>query len=128
MSSNKYEAGMAVRRAVLGDAYVDKAMRAASEFSKPFQEMVTENCWGTVWTREALPRQTRSLVTIAMLTALRATQELKLHVGGALRNGCTKEQIREVLMQAAVYCGVPAGVEAFRAANEVITAWEAGGA
>jgi len=125
MSREKYEKGMAVRRAVLGDDYVDKAMAGATDFTKPLQDLVTENCWGEIWTREAIPRRTRSLVTIAILAALKAPAEIKLHVRGALRNGCTVEEIQEVLLQAAVYCGVPAGIEAFRAAKEVIDDWTA---
>jgi len=125
MSREKYEKGMAVRRAVLGDDYVDKAMAGASDFTQPMQDLVTENCWGEIWTREAIPKRTRSLVTIAILAALKAPAEIKLHVRGALRNGCTVEEIQEVLLQAAVYCGVPAGIEAFRAAKEVIDDWTA---
>jgi 4-carboxymuconolactone decarboxylase len=124
MSSEKYDQGMKARREVLGDEYVDRALSAASAFSEPMQILVTENCWGEIWTREALPRKTRSLVTLAMLAALKAPTELKAHVRGALRNGCTVEEIREVLLQAAVYCGIPAGIEAFRAAKEVIESWE----
>jgi 4-carboxymuconolactone decarboxylase len=124
MDPKRYDAGMAVRRKVLGDAYVDQAMAAAPEFLKPLQELVTENCWGAIWTREGLPLKTRSLITLATLAALRATTELKTHVLGALRNGCTKEEIQEVLLQSAVYCGVPAGIEAFRAAKDVIESWK----
>ena len=124
MSDEKYAQGMAVRREVLGDEYVDKAIGGATEFTKPLQDLVTENCWGEVWTRSALPKKTRSLITIAMLSALKFPTELKGHVRGALRNGCTVEEIREVLLQATVYCGVPAGVEAFRAAKDVIEAWK----
>lgn len=124
MDQKRYDAGMAVRRKVLGDEYVDRAMAAAPEFLKPLQELVTENCWGAIWTREGLPLKTRSLITLATLAALRATTELKTHVLGALRNGCTREEIQEVLLQSAVYCGVPAGIEAFRAAKEVIENWK----
>jgi 4-carboxymuconolactone decarboxylase len=124
MSSEKYEQGMAARREVLGDEYVDKAISSATDFNKPLQDLVTENCWGEVWTRNAIPKKTRSLITIAMLAALKLPTELKAHVRGALRNGCTVEEIREVLLHTTVYCGVPAGVEAFRAAKEVIEAWE----
>ena len=124
MSGEKYVQGMAVRREVLGDEYVDKAIGGATEFTKPLQDLVTENCWGEVWTRSALPKKTRSLITIAMLSALKFPTELKGHVRGALRNGCTVEEIREVLLQATVYCGVPAGVEAFRAAKDVIEDWK----
>jgi 4-carboxymuconolactone decarboxylase len=123
MSSDKYIAGMAVRREVLGDAHVDKAISSATDFTKPLQDMVTENCWGEIWTRDVLPKRTRSLITIATLAALKAPTELKGHVLGALRNGCTVEEIREVLLQSTVYCGVPAGVEAFRAAKDVIEDW-----
>ena len=120
MTSEKFEKGMAVRRAVLGDAYVDRAMAGATEFTKPLQALVTENCWGEIWTREAIPKKTRSLITIAILAALKAPEEIKLHVRGALRNGCTVEEIQDVLLQATVYCGVPAGIDAFRAAKEII--------
>ncbi len=124
MQSEKYVQGMAARREVLGDEYVDKAIANATDFTKPLQDMVTENCWGEIWTRSALPKKIRSLNTIATLVALRLPSELKAHVRGGLRNGCTVEEIREVLLQATVYCGVPAGVEAFRAAADVIEAWE----
>lgn len=120
MTTEKYDQGLAIRRAVMGDAFVDKALDSATAFSQPLQDLITENCWGEIWTREALPGKTRSLVTIAMLAALKAPAELKGHVRGALRNGCSVEEIREVLLQAAVYCGIPAGIEAFRAASEVI--------
>lgn len=124
MSSDKYKQGMEVRREVLGDEYVDRAIKGATAFTKPLQDMVTENCWGEVWTRQAIPRATRSLITIAMLSALRATTELKVHVHGALRNGCSVEEIQEVLLQTTAYCGAPAGIEAFRAAKEVIDDWQ----
>ncbi len=120
MNHEKFERGMAVRRAVLGDAYVDSAMAGATDFTKPLQDLVTESCWGEIWTREAIPQKTRSLITIAILSALKAPEEIKLHVRGALRNGCTVAEIQDVLLQATVYCGVPAGIDAFRAAKEVI--------
>ena len=110
MSDEKYVQGMAVRREVLGDEYVDKAISSATDFTKPLQDFVTENCWGEIWTRSAIPKKTRSLITIATLAALKLPAELKAHVRGALRNGCTVEEIQEVLLQATVYCGVPAGV------------------
>ena len=125
MRSAKYEKGLSVRREVLGDEYVDKAINAATDFTKPLQDLVTENCWGEIWTRDTISKKTRSLVTIATLAALKAPAEIKLHVRGALRNGCTVEEIQEVLLQATVYCGVPAGIDAFRAAKEVIEDWEA---
>ena len=124
MSDEKYAQGMAVRREVLGDEYVDKAISRAVDFTKPLQDFVAENCWGEIWTRSAIPKKTRSLITIAMLAALKTPAELKAHVRGALRNGCTVMEIQEVLLQATVYCGVPAGVEAFRAAADGIKAWE----
>ena len=123
MSSEKFDNGMAVRREVLGDEYVDKALKAATAFTQPLQDLVTENCWGEIWTRDAISKRTRSLITIATLAALKAPTELKAHVRGALRNGCTIEEIQEVLLQSAVYCGVPAGIDAFRAAGEVIENW-----
>ena len=124
MSSEKFKKGMAVRREVLGNEYVDRAINGATDFTKPLQDMVTENCWGEIWTRKAIPKATRSLITIATLAALKATAELKVHVHGALRNGCSAEEIQEVLLQTAVYCGVPAGIEAFRAAKEIIDDWQ----
>lgn len=125
MRSPKYEKGMSIRREVLGDAYVDQAIKAATDFTKPLQDLVTENCWGELWTRDAISKKTRSLITIATLAALKAPAEIKLHVRGALRNGCTVAEIQDVRLQATVYCGVPAGIDAFRAAKEVIEDWEA---
>ena len=124
MSSEKYKQGMAVRREVLGDDYVNRAIKGATDFTKPLQDIVTGNCWGEIWTRKAIPKAIRSLITIATLAALRATTELKVHVHGALRNGCSVEEIQEVLLQSTVYCGVPAGIEAFRAAKEIIDDWQ----
>lgn len=124
MSNEKYKAGMAVRREVLGDEYVDKAVAGTTDFTEPLQNLVVENCWGEVWTRGVLPKKTRSLITIAMLAALKMPTELKAHVLGALRNGCTVEEIQETLLQSTVYCGIPSGVEAFRSAREVIENWQ----
>ena len=124
MDKAKYEKGLGVRREVMGDEFVDRALSSASDFTQPLQELVTRNAWGEVWAREGLDRRTRSLITIATLAALKASTELKGHVRGALRNGCSVEEIQEVLLHATVYCGMPAGVEAFRAANEVIGEWE----
>ncbi len=126
MDSEKYRDGMKTRREVLGDEYVDRALANADDFSRPLQTLVAENAWGSVWTRDDLDRRTRSLVTIATLTALRATTELKTHVRGALRNGCTVEEIQGVLLHSTAYCGFPAAIEAFRAAKEVVEAWQAG--
>ena len=125
MEKAMYDKGMAVRRDVLGAEHVDRAMAAADAFSAPMQELVTEYCWGAVWGREGLPRKTRSMLNLAMLTALNREHEFKLHVRGALRNGVTREEISEILLQAAVYCGVPAAISAFRQAREVFDAMDA---
>ena len=119
MTSDTYERGLAVRKAVLGSEYVEKQLAGADAFSQPMQELVTEYCWGAVWGREGLPRKTRSMLNLAMLCALNRSQEFRGHVRGALNNGVTREEIREVLLQVAVYCGMPAGMEAFRVAREV---------
>ena len=117
-----FERGLPVRRAVLGAEYVDKSIANANEFMQAFQHITTEMCWGYVWTRPGLDHRTRSLLNLAMLTALKAPAELKLHVRGALTNGVTPDEIKEVLLHATVYCGSPAGLEAFKAANEVLVA------
>lgn len=119
MASDLYELGMKTRREVLGDAYVDNALKNANEMSKPFQDLATEYCWGAIWGREGLARKTRSLVNVAMLVALNKPNELEIHMRAARRNGCSAEEITEVLLQAAVYCGVPAGSEGFRIARKV---------
>ena len=121
--SNK--TGEQVRRQVMGDAFVDRALGNATEFTEPLQAFVNEHAWGSVWNREGLPLKTRSLITLAALTALKCPQELKGHVRGALNNGCTVEEIREALLHCAVYAGVPAAIDAFRAAQEVIEAYQA---
>ncbi|MBA6420286.1 carboxymuconolactone decarboxylase family protein [Pseudomonas sp. 5Ae-yellow] len=123
MSNSKLE-GVQVRREVMGDAFVDRALNNATEFSQPLQEFVNEHAWGGVWNREGLDRKTRSLITLAALTALKCPQELKGHVRGALNNGCTVEEIREALLHCAVYAGVPAAIDAFRAAQEVIDSYQ----
>ena len=115
----RLEAGLKVRREVLGDDYVNRSMQQADEFTRPFQELVSEYCWGAVWARPGLPRRTRSLLNIAMLTALNRPHEVRLHLKGALNNGCSRDEIREVLLQAAIYCGVPAALDSFRIAREV---------
>jgi 4-carboxymuconolactone decarboxylase len=115
-----YEEGLVVRREVLGADYVDRSLQSADEFTAPLQQLITEYCWGEIWTRDDLPRTTRSLINIAMMTALNRPHELRLHVRGAFTNGCTVEEIRGVLLQAVVYCGVPAALDAFRVAGEVI--------
>ena len=113
-----FETGLKVRSEVLGAEYVDAAIKGADDFNRPFQEFITEYCWGAVWGRPGLPKKTRSMLNLAMLTALNRQTELKLHLRGALRNGVTKDEIAEVLLQTAIYCGVPAAVEAFRTARE----------
>ncbi len=117
-----FERGLPVRREVLGAEYVDGSIERANDFMMAFQHITTELCWGYAWTRPGLDRRTRSLLNLAMLTALKAPAELKLHVKGALTNGVTVEEIKEVLLHATVYCGIPAGLEAFKAANEVLVA------
>jgi 4-carboxymuconolactone decarboxylase len=116
----QYQDGLQVRKEVMGDAFVEKAFAGIDEFTGPLQEYITRNAWGTVWCREGLDRKTRSLITLSMLTALGRSHELKGHVRGALNNGATVEEIREVLLHATVYCGVPLAVDAFRTAHEVL--------
>jgi len=117
--------GEAVRREVMSDAFVDRALGNATDFTQPLQAFINEHAWGGVWTRDGLDRRTRSLITLSALTALKCPNELKGHVRGALNNGCTVEEIRETLLHCAVYAGVPASVDAFRAAQEVVDAWRA---
>ncbi|WP_067678624.1 4-carboxymuconolactone decarboxylase [Nocardia miyunensis] len=118
--AERYEAGLQVRREVVGEEYVERALASATEFSRPLQDLVTEYCWGAVWTREGLDRRTRSMLTLSMLTALNRSTEFATHVRAALTNGVTPEEIREVLLHATVYAGVPAGVEAFRIAGPIL--------
>jgi 4-carboxymuconolactone decarboxylase len=119
VNNELFETGLKTRRAVLGDAYVDASIKSADEFSLPMQELVSQYCWGDVWNRPGLDRKTRSILNLAMLTALNRPHELRLHIRGAINNGVTKDEIREIFLQAAVYCGVPAGVDSFRNAREV---------
>jgi 4-carboxymuconolactone decarboxylase len=119
---DRYEEGRRVRGEVLGAEHVERALANASDFNRPIQELVTEYCWGVVWARPGLGRRERSLVNLGMLTALNRSHELGVHVRGALRNGCTPAEIQEVLLQAAIYCGVPAAMEAFRVAEAAIDA------
>jgi 4-carboxymuconolactone decarboxylase len=114
------EAGLQTRREVLGAEHVDRSLAQASEFARPLQELVTEYCWGAVWARPGLERKTRSLLNLAMLTALNRRHELEIHVRGALTNGATQEEIRETLLQTAIYCGVPAAMDAVRTAEAVL--------
>lgn len=124
MNSEKFETGLNKRRKVMGDEFVDRALSSATEFTQPLQTMITENAWGGVWSDGVIPDRTRSLITIAVLASLKASTELKGHVRGALRNGCTVEEIQDVLLHCTVYCGAPAGIEAFRAASDVIAEWQ----
>jgi 4-carboxymuconolactone decarboxylase len=119
MDKATFEKGRAIRSSVLGKEFVDKAFQQADDFSMPMQELVTEYCWGAVWGREGLDKKTRSLLNLAMISCLNRPHELRLHIGGALKNGVTRDEIREVFMQVAIYAGVPAGVDSFRAAKEV---------
>lgn len=123
MNQKKFEKGIQIRRAVLGKEYADRTL-VDEDFSRPLRELVMEYGWGTVWARKGLPRKTRSLLNLAILTTLNRPNELKTHIRGSLNNGCTKEEIREVFLQTAVYCGVPAAVESFRIAKEVFAELE----
>ena len=123
MSESK-QSGVEIRRQVMGDAFFDRALGNATEFTQPLQDFVNEHAWGGVWNREGLSLKTRSLITLAALTALKCPQELKGHVRGALNNGCTVDEIREALLHCAVYAGVPAAIDAFRAAQEVIETYQ----
>jgi 4-carboxymuconolactone decarboxylase len=115
-----FDKGLAMRRAVLGAEYVDRSIKNVDAFTQPFQKLVTEWCWGEIWNRPGLDRRTRSLLNLAMLTALNRPNEVRLHVRGAINNGVTPAEIQEVLLQATVYCGVPAALESFRIAAEVL--------
>jgi 4-carboxymuconolactone decarboxylase len=117
--SKRYEQGMKIRRTVLGHEYVDRAVAATTDFNREFQEFIARNAWGEIWTRPGLPRHTRSLLTLAMMVALNRGDEFRMHVKGAFNNGVTRDQIKEVLLQSAVYCGVPAANSAFHIAADV---------
>ena len=119
MGKQTFERGLDIRKSVLGAEFVENSLATADDFNRPLQELVTEYCWGAVWGREELPRKTRSMLNLAMLSALNRPHELKMHIRGALRNGVTPEEIREVLLQVAIYCGVPAAVDSFRTARAV---------
>jgi 4-carboxymuconolactone decarboxylase len=119
MDQQTYETGLKIRSEVLGKEYVENSMKSADDFNRPFQEFVTEYCWGAGWGRPGLSRKERSMLNLAMISILNRPHELKLHIRGALTNGLTKDQIREIFMQVAIYAGVPAGVDAFRQAREV---------
>jgi len=118
--SQLFDRGLALRREVLGPQYVDASLKTANDFMMAFQHITTEWCWGYAWDRAGLDRKTRSMINLAMLTALNRAPEIKLHVRGAINNGVTVDEIKEVLLHATVYCGIPAGLDAFKAANEVL--------
>ena len=118
MDKKMHDKGLEVRKAVLGEAYVNNALKNVDDFNRPFQEMLNEYCWGTVWGREELPRKTRSMLNIAMIAILNRQHEFRAHLKGALTNGVSKDEIREILMQVAIYAGVPAAVDSFRLARE----------
>ena len=128
MDKELYDKGMKIRREVLGDAYVDRALAKSGGFNDPLQELVTTYCWGWCWGREGLPRRDRSLINLAMIAVLNRGHELKAHIRGALNNGLTKEEIREVLLQVGIYAGIPAAVDSFRIANEAFAEIDAEGA
>lgn len=119
MSQDMFEKGLGIRKAVLGAAYVEKSLDAADDFNRDFQRLVTEYCWGAGWGRTALSLRDKSLLNLVMLGALNRSHEFKLHLKGALTNGCTREEIKDTLIQLAIYAGIPAGVEAFRLARDV---------
>ena len=125
MNQEMYDKGLAIRTEVAGPEYVHKALSSADDFTKPLQELVTEYCWGAVWGRKELDRRTRSCITIAMLALLNRPIELQTHIRGGMRNGCTKVEIREILLQVAIYAGVPASNDSFRAAREVFDIMDA---
>ena len=124
--TDKFDIGLQTRREVLGDEYVDNSINNnRDEFAWPMQELVTEYCWGDVWNRDGLSRQQRSMINLAMLTALNRPHEIKVHVRGAINNGLSKEEIREIFLQTAIYCGVPAAIDSFRIAKSVFAEMEA---
>ena len=125
MTNDVFERGLAIRKDVLGKEFVEKSFAAADDFNRPMQELVTEYCWGAVWGREELSRKTRSMLNLAMISCLNRPHELKMHVKGALKNGVSKDEIREVFLQVAIYAGVPAGVDSFRIAREAFAEVEA---
>ncbi len=124
MNDELFEKGLEIRKSVLGAEFVEKSIAAADDFNMPMQKLVTEYCWGAVWGREELPKKTRSMLNIAMLAVLNRPHEFKLHIRGAIRNGVSKEEIREILLQVAIYAGVPAGIDSFRNAKEALAELE----
>ena len=117
--NEQFEKGLKVRKAVLGEEYVEKSLNSANHFTQAMQQLTTEWCWGEVWTREGLDRKTRSIINLSMLTALNRPHEIRVHVRGAINNGLSTDEIKEGFLQTAIYCGVPAAMDSFRIANEV---------
>ena len=126
MDGETYQRGLEIRSAVLGEAYVNKALADADDFTQPLQDLVTEYCWGAVWGREQLPLKTRSMLNLAMISVLNRPNELRLHTKAALTNGVTRDEIREIFLQVAIYAGVPAAVDSFRVAREVFSQLDQG--
>ena len=124
MSKEIYDRGLAIRKSVLGDAYVENALKNADDFTQPLQDLVTEYCWGWAWGREQLSKRDRSLINLAMISILNRPHELRVHVKGAIRNGVTKDEIREVLLQVGIYGGIPCAVDSFRIAKEALAELE----
>lgn len=124
MTSDTFKRGFEIRKSVLGEEFVEKSFAAADDFNMPMQELVTEYCWGAVWGRDTLPMKTRSMLNLAMISTLNRPNELKMHIKGAIRNGVSKEEIREIFLQVAIYAGVPAGVDSFRIAREAFSEME----
>ena len=126
MDKAMYDKGLGVRRKVLGDEYVDAALKNVDDFNQPLQDVLNEYCWGAIWGREGLPLKTRSMLNLAMISILNRPHELRVHIKGALTNGVTRDEIREIFMQVAIYAGVPAGVDSFRIAREVFAELDKG--
>lgn len=126
MDKTTFDTGMEIRKAVLGAEFVEQSFASADDFNRPMQELTTEYCWGAVWGRDTLDRRTRSMLNLAMISALNRPHELKMHVKGALKNGVSKDEIREVFLQVAIYCGIPAGVDSFRIARDAFADIDAG--
>ncbi|OBG41336.1 4-carboxymuconolactone decarboxylase [Mycobacterium alsense] len=126
MSQDTFDKGLQMRTRVLGQEYVDKAVKGADDFTRPFQDLLTEYCWGAVWGREELPLKTRSMLTLTLIAVLNRPQELRTHLRAALTNGVTRDEIREIFMQVAIYAGMPAAVDSFRIAREVFAELDQG--
>ena len=121
MEESRYERGLAIRKEVLGEAHVERSLQNATDFDRAMQELTTEYCWGTIWARPGLTRRERSMINLAMLSALNRPEELAIHVRGAIQNGVTPEEIKEIFLQVAIYCGVPTGIESFRVGRKMLS-------